>query len=333
MDALNMLLGDYNRKDFFNNYWDKKSLCLPHGDNRFNEFISMDELEEQVEKCAISKVMYKEDGKIKEAVVTKSEQFKKGTDPNLTMCATYVEKTGIRREFLQSLHSQVKSLSDYYFNCYYSPDNHGYGLHMDPHPVWILQVEGQKHWQVGYETVCPYPQHAFIMQPGKERVKLAWGTFDRPKDEDMYEVILKPGDALYIPAGCWHEARAHESHSLAMTLAHARITAFDIFAYVLQRAVNSYPHLMNRLPGAPVEEALDGADDPLMPRLEEAHQLLKEMLDEKILPENLKREYYMHIERKKNFPQFYEMQFKAPDTLSDQVDEGQAKRAREKAQQ
>ncbi len=331
MDALKLLLGDYSAEDFFTTYWDRKSLYLPHGDNRFKGFISMDELEEQVEKCAVSKVMYKEDNQIREAIVTKSEQFKKGKDPNLTMCATYVEKTGLRKEFLASLHSQIKSLSDYYFNCYYSPDNHGYGLHMDPHPVWILQVEGQKHWQVGYETVCASPQHAFIMQPNMDRVRLAWGEFERPKSDSMYEVILRPGDALYIPAGCWHEARAYEDYSLALTLAHGRITSFDVFSYVLQRVIGYYPELTERLPGSPTEDIFSGGSGVLESHLGRACEILHEVMGKYVTVENFRRDYFMHIERKKNFPQFYEVSFKAPDTLSGDIDEGQAERAKKKA--
>ena len=68
-------------------------------------------------------------------------------------------------------------------------------IHEDLAQNFILQIDGETHWIVynnrssqllGQEDMCPIP----------------------PEDMDVaIDVILKPGDILYIPARCWHYAQ------------------------------------------------------------------------------------------------------------------------------
>jgi hypothetical protein len=149
----------------------------------------------------------------------------------MTICASILDEAGPCGEVIAAYRSAFVTAGPPHVNCYYSPDQAGYGLHFDTHPVWILQVAGSKHWTVSYEPAVPNPPFNVIFPPGRERVKLPWITLDRPDVDDperFMRVRLDPGDVLYIPAGGWHAARA-EGSSLALTLAMGRVSTLDLF--------------------------------------------------------------------------------------------------------
>ncbi|MEP7053853.1 MAG: cupin domain-containing protein [Actinomycetota bacterium] len=91
-------------------------------------------------------------------------------------------------------------------NAYLSPPGAtGLAVHHDTHDVFVLQVEGSKHFDV-YEPATWLPvagQH--------------W-TSDQPPGEPAVSVDLKPGDCLYMPRGWRHRAYTTESHSLHLTI-------------------------------------------------------------------------------------------------------------------
>jgi hypothetical protein len=78
------------------------------------------------------------------------------------------------------------------------PEEQGFTTHYDTHSVLVLQIAGKKRWSI-YDEV--------------KRLPLLTETYDtvdyqppRPRDE----VILNPGDLLYVPRGLAHDARAAE---------------------------------------------------------------------------------------------------------------------------
>jgi ribosomal protein L16 Arg81 hydroxylase len=92
-------------------------------------------------------------------------------------------------------------------NAYYTPrHSQGLGVHHDTHDVFVLQVAGEKRWLV-YEPVLELPLRGQRYRPdlggpGK--------TFD--------DLVLGPGDTLYLPRGWLHEALTSDSDSLHLTI-------------------------------------------------------------------------------------------------------------------
>jgi len=78
--------------------------------------------------------------------------------------------------------------------------------HFDFHHVLVIQLEGQKHWKI-------WTQHHQVNNPKHEG-----GVDKNALGSPILEPNLKPGDVLYIPRGCPHEAGTAESHSLHLTL-------------------------------------------------------------------------------------------------------------------
>lgn len=109
------------------------------------------------------------------------------------------------------------------------PDSQGFAPHWDDIDAFILQVEGSKRW-------CLYaPQDDADLLP-----------LDSSRDfrEDelgqlLLDVVLHPGDLLYMPRGCIHHAEALQgSHSLHLTVsANQHCSWSDLFEVAVPRAL------------------------------------------------------------------------------------------------
>ena len=92
-------------------------------------------------------------------------------------------------------------------NIYLSPAKaQGFPTHYDSHDVFVLQVEGVKHWIV-YNTPIELP---FKGQPFRKD--------EMPRGEITMEFDLFPGDMLYLPRGVMHDAQTREGQTIHITL-------------------------------------------------------------------------------------------------------------------
>lgn len=94
-------------------------------------------------------------------------------------------------------------------NIYLTPPGaQGFRVHFDTHDVLVLQVSGRKSWRVW--DAIPYPA------PTRHT---PWSNAFAPEGEP-HELVMAPGDALYLPRGVLHEAmvQAGEEPSLHITV-------------------------------------------------------------------------------------------------------------------
>ncbi|MGH8774118.1 MAG: cupin domain-containing protein, partial [Jiangellaceae bacterium] len=98
-------------------------------------------------------------------------------------------------------------------NAYLTPTgNRGFATHYDTHDVFVLQVDGRKRWRV-YEPVLPDPLERQAWDGRADEVGAA------AESPPVHDVVLEPGDALYLPRGWLHTAEALGERSLHLTLA------------------------------------------------------------------------------------------------------------------
>jgi len=98
-------------------------------------------------------------------------------------------------------------LESVHTNVYCSPAHtQGFQCHFDLHEVFVLQVDGEKHWRV--------------FAPSSEFPVTSWRADEAPHttSEPYLDVVLRPGDVLYVPRGHWHYATAVDSTSLHVTV-------------------------------------------------------------------------------------------------------------------
>jgi hypothetical protein len=81
------------------------------------------------------------------------------------------------------------------------PQSQGFAAHYDVHDVFVLQVAGRKRWRVHA------PVHAAPLrdQPWTDHRAAVEA---QAKGEPLIDVVLEPGDALYLPRGFLHAATA-----------------------------------------------------------------------------------------------------------------------------
>jgi ribosomal protein L16 Arg81 hydroxylase len=101
-----------------------------------------------------------------------------------------------------------------------TPEEGGLGMHFDQHHVFIIQVEGCKRWQFSTRPADDAPISAvsgardeFISAYEADN---PWVQVRLPKDTELQEVTLSPGDVLYMPPGIWHNGMT-DDYSLSIT--------------------------------------------------------------------------------------------------------------------
>ncbi|MEU6078559.1 cupin domain-containing protein [Micromonospora sp. NPDC047074] len=152
-------------------------------------------------------------------------------------------------------------------NAYLTPaGNQGFATHYDTHDVFVLQVDGRKHWRI-HPPVLPDPLEK---QPWGGRADEVSATAEGPAALD---VVLAPGDALYLPRGWLHSAQAQESSSLHLTVGVRALTRYAMVEELLALAAEDQ-RLRATLPFG-----TDVADpDAIEPELTETVEALRDWL-------------------------------------------------------
>ncbi|MGS2617434.1 cupin domain-containing protein [Micromonospora sp. LZ34] len=152
-------------------------------------------------------------------------------------------------------------------NAYLTPaGSQGFATHYDTHDVFVLQVDGRKHWRV-HPPVLPDPLEK---QPWGGRADEVSATAEGPPTLD---VVLTPGDALYLPRGWLHSAQAQESSSLHLTAGVRALTRYALVEELLALAAEDQ-RLRATLPFG-----VDVADpDAIEPELTETVEALRAWL-------------------------------------------------------
>jgi hypothetical protein len=112
-------------------------------------------------------------------------------------------------------------------NGYLTPSTaQGFSAHYDTHDVFVLQVAGSKHWTVHPPVLdLPFPEEL----SDRRRAAIA----SRTTEEPFLDTDLAPGDALYLPRGWLHSARAGAEPTLHLTVGVHALTRRDVFDAVV----------------------------------------------------------------------------------------------------
>ncbi len=119
-------------------------------------------------------------------------------------------------------------------------------VHSDPSDVYIIQLAGSKHWQV-------WPT------PGTRRLGVDREYLPTEVGQPVLDLVLRPGDVLYLPYGTPHLAAAKEQTSLHLTVVALTPTWSQLLARVVEHTLDndedfwSVPYL------ADAPESLDAA--------------------------------------------------------------------------
>jgi lysine-specific demethylase/histidyl-hydroxylase NO66 len=93
--------------------------------------------------------------------------------------------------------------------------------HYDVHDVFLIQFAGRKHWRI-HEPVFASPLR---QQPWKkEQTDVA----ERSRETPIFDIVLEPGDVLYLPRGYIHAATSLDEISGHLTFGVHPVTRFAL---------------------------------------------------------------------------------------------------------
>ena len=119
-------------------------------------------------------------------------------------------------------------------NLYFSMQSHqAFAPHFDTHDVFALHCEGEKIWNI-YENFEIDPiNHPIYKQELNDKTEKPGKIID--------QVLLKPGDLLYLPRGQFHDALASKNGAMHIAFGITYLKPIDIFQYYYEQLiVNDY---------------------------------------------------------------------------------------------
>lgn len=131
-------------------------------------------------------------------------------------------------------------------NAYLTPvGSKAFPVHVDNHDAFILQVFGEKVWQIHALEHLPVSSHSLEYKQDLVIPPL----WDSPgAAPHLAELRLRPGDLLYIPRGMPHCAVARDAPSLHLTVSINAMYWLDFLKTAVEQACFSIPALRRSLP-------------------------------------------------------------------------------------
>lgn len=222
--GLGSLLGPVGVEDFFRDHWEKEPLLLNRGDRAaYAGLLSRRDVEQII---AFTRPKFVDAGDFS-AEAPRASTVVQGwlAERPVRDGVIYPGLDDLRRVYAQgktvvimtmqqrcmAVAALCRGLEDVFHcpvhaNLYMTPPGaQGFAAHFDPHEVFVLQLEGTKHWRLhGCARTLPLDD---------ERFDVARDRLGSPT-----EVHLEPGDLLYLPRGFVHEAFTSESASMHLTI-------------------------------------------------------------------------------------------------------------------
>lgn len=132
----------------------------------------------------------------------------------------------VARALEEALEAKVQA------NLYSSPrERQAFASHYDTHDVFAVHVEGEKLWRV-YEGRIDNP----IEHPSFKSQTRAF--HEQAKGKVALEVLMKPGDLLYLPRGQYHDAVALSERTIHVAFGAVGVIGLDLVSALFARAVD-----------------------------------------------------------------------------------------------
>jgi len=192
-------INNLSHSEFLSQYWQKKPLLIKNGFKDFQDPITAEELaglamEESIESRIITNQNNKWDSHH-----GPFEEFSHLKPSHSTLLVQAVDHWHPESaQLLEPFRFIPNWRIDDLMISFSSPKG-GVGPHLDQYDVFIIQGEGKRHWRVG------------MPQPALKEVIPCKSLLQIENFEACIDVVLEPGDILYIPPGCPHEGYAVEN--------------------------------------------------------------------------------------------------------------------------
>jgi ribosomal protein L16 Arg81 hydroxylase len=207
------------------------------------------------------------------------------------------------------------------------PEKPGYDIHFDGYDAFILQIDGEKRWQLFEPAREEISSETNIEMAVEEYLPQLWNSKRHnirdnrqfkaegtPGGKPPYlDKVLKPGDFLYVPAGHWHKVTPGDKETLHLTIRITYSRGMDFFVWFKDKLQNNeffhdfFPLTLKDDKGIQQANALKNFTENL-----------KNKISENLNQKNLLSEYkkFLLVQREPaqvfNFPYHY-----LPDTITE----------------
>jgi len=252
---LGWLIHPIRKSDFFRDYWEQAPLVVKRDERKyFCSLLSLDEIDRVITTTdirypnltlknadrAVTAEDYTRDGDALD-VAKVYQLYEQGATITLAYLDTAIPE-------LTSLCRALESEFSFPFqaNVYLTPAGaKGAKHHFDSHDVFVLQIEGTKHWTC-YGTPVELPLREQDFDPAVHE-----------RGEASLEFELEPGDLAYIPRGVVHDARSGDNVSLHITLGILTSTWADFLREAIAECALSDAALRKALPPGFASQGFD----------------------------------------------------------------------------
>lgn len=192
-------INDLTREEFLQHYWQKQPLLIKQGFSDFADPITPEELAGlATEECIESRIVNNHDNQW-QAHHGPFAEFDLLSESNSTLLVQAVDHWHPTAAQLLEPFRFIPNWRIDDLMISFSTPGGGVGPHLDQYDVFIIQGQGKRHWRVGLrdDKLKQFAQNKSLLQVE---------AFDA-----VIDVILEPGDILYIPPACPHEGYAVEN--------------------------------------------------------------------------------------------------------------------------
>ena len=235
------ILAPMTEAEFFEDYYDKKPLHIPGSADKFKGIMDWSILNEllsngplwsakslglQIDKQPIPAALYCESREDRSGSVVMQPIAGKVMDLLHQGASLIANDIDMMSRPLRQVASAFEAAYNgkAQANLYCSWDSRqAFSSHFDTHDVFALHIEGEKTWRV-FETRMPHPiRHA----------RHSSGAYTDAQHMEqrgnlLFDVVLKPGDILYLPRGQYHDALAVYSGTVHDALGIFILVGLDI---------------------------------------------------------------------------------------------------------
>ncbi|MFJ9033394.1 cupin domain-containing protein [Streptomyces sp. NPDC102274] len=237
-DAIDEFVSTLMADDFLSKVYHREHRVFPGAAEKIRSLFGWDDLNEILETHQVRspQMRLSRDGKqLPEASYMEARVARRGrrrirVDPAKLRAALHAGHT-LAMRYVDEIHpglSQLSEaferrlLSDFEFNLYASwAPTGGFNAHWDNHDVFAIQLHGSKRWRI-------FGRNEFSMHPRDS----AMGT---PPTEVVDDLVLSPGDVLFLPRGYWHDPVTEEGPSLHITGSIPCTTGLDLARWLLDQ--------------------------------------------------------------------------------------------------
>jgi hypothetical protein len=127
-------------------------------------------------------------------------------------------------------------------------------IHFDAGCGFFFQCEGRKRWILSKSAAFPWPRGSAMFEKSGvarhsgNRIPQPWEAVAPYDVNELFEVVMEPGDVLYVPAGVIHGTEAIDE-SLAVAVFFDNVSFTEILTRLVDRAFAHQPEWRHMPPG------------------------------------------------------------------------------------